>query len=239
MILKFGKERHNESSKGTESFHCVELIAYQPNDIRVGNYTSFNQKQKDIFEGGCIPTILDDTISNKVKKLDTSKTARCKDAEELPFQLFIFGEGTYEKAIQELAHKYKTIHYFGWQNLETIRRYTSNCNFILFPSTCLESFGLTALTGIARGLPVIGYAKGGAKPFIEPDLDLDTINGQNLPDKLYHLIHLLNKEDVFVNSLPTTEIVKEYSKENRQAAIAYHLGEKKRILIVSDFRNRI
>jgi hypothetical protein len=35
-----------------------------------------------------------------------------KDAEELPFQLFIFGEGTYEKQIMELAHRYKTIHYF-------------------------------------------------------------------------------------------------------------------------------
>jgi glycogen synthase len=146
-----------------------------------------------------------------------------KDYEDIPFQLFIFGEGSYEKQIIELAHKYKTIHYFGRQNLETIRRYTSNCNFILMPSTCLESFGLTALTGIARGLPVIGYAKGGTQPFIDPALDLSQTNGQNLPDKLYHLVHVLNKEEFFVNSLPTTEILKEYSKETRQSNIAYHL----------------
>jgi hypothetical protein len=88
-------------------------------------------------------------------------------------------------------------------------------------------------------LPVIGYAKGGSQPFIDPDVDLDTINGQDLPDKLYHLIHLLNKEEFFVSSLQTTEILKEYSKENRQSNIAYHLGEKKKILIVSDFRNKI
>jgi glycosyltransferase involved in cell wall biosynthesis len=82
-----------------------------------------------------------------------------KESDELPFQMFIFGSGHYEKEIQQLAHKYKAIHFFGRQSRETIRRYVSNCNFVLAPSTCLESFGLVALTSLARGIPTIGFAR--------------------------------------------------------------------------------
>jgi len=162
-----------------------------------------------------------------------------EDGDELPFELFVFGAWSYEKEIQELAHRYKTIHFFGRQDLETIRRYTSNCNFLLMPSTCLESFGLIALTGLARGLPTIGFAKGGTAPFIDPALDLGKTNGQTLPEKLFYLIHRLGQEDFFTGSLPVSDILKEYSNENRKANIAYQIGEKKRILIVSDFTNRI
>lgn len=35
-----------------------------------------------------------------------------KEADELPFELFVFGEGSYEKEIMQLAHRHKTIHYF-------------------------------------------------------------------------------------------------------------------------------
>jgi hypothetical protein len=35
-----------------------------------------------------------------------------QDGEELPFQLFVFGSGSYEREIMQLAHRYKTIHYF-------------------------------------------------------------------------------------------------------------------------------
>ncbi len=107
------------------------------------------------------------------------------------------------------------------------------------PSTCLESFGLIALTGLARGLPTIGFAKGGTAPFIDPALDLGKTNGQTLPEKLFYLIHRLGQEDFFTGSLPVSDILKEYSNENRKANIAYQIGEKKRILIVSDFTNRI
>jgi hypothetical protein len=35
-----------------------------------------------------------------------------RENNELPFQLFVFGAGTYEAQIQQLAHRYKTIHFF-------------------------------------------------------------------------------------------------------------------------------
>jgi len=42
---------------------------------------------------------------------------------ELPFELFVFGDGTYADELKNLTTKHKEIHYFGWQNLETIKRY--------------------------------------------------------------------------------------------------------------------
>ena len=162
-----------------------------------------------------------------------------KESNELPFQLFVFGSGSYETQIQYLAHKYQTIHYFGRQSRDTIRRYVSNCNFLLTPSTCLETFGLSALTGILRDLPAIGFAKGGNAPFIEPALDLTKAHGQTLGEKIYFLIHQLNKTDYFKATLPITDIIEKYKKENRKSNIAYLLNGKKKILIASDFTSKI
>jgi len=95
-----------------------------------------------------------------------------KKWEELSCKLFIFGSGSGEKRIQELASRNPNIHFFWRQNLETIKRYIVNCNYCLMPSECLESFGLSALTAMKRWLPVIWYAKWGLKDFIAPTLDL-------------------------------------------------------------------
>lgn len=162
-----------------------------------------------------------------------------KESNELPFQLFVFGSGSYEKTIQQLAHKYKTIHFFGRQSRETIRRYVSNCNFVLAPTTCLETFGLVALSALEWWIPTIWFAKWWARPFIDPALDLTNIAWNDLSEKLYHLITRLGKEEFFTNALPISQILQDHSVETRKANIAYLLGEKKKILIVSDFTNKI
>lgn len=95
------------------------------------------------------------------------------------------------------------------------------------------------MTGLARGLPVIGFAKGGMKNFVDPALDISEANGQHLEEKLYHLIHRLKKMEQFTHTLPITDILKEHEIENRKSNIAYLLGDKKKILIASDFINRI
>ncbi|MDR0607141.1 MAG: glycosyltransferase [Candidatus Peribacteria bacterium] len=52
------------------------------------------------------------------------------------------------------------MHYFGRQPLEKIQSYLQNIDYCLMPSECLESFGLSALNALSRGIPVIGYKKG-------------------------------------------------------------------------------
>lgn len=157
---------------------------------------------------------------------------------ELPFQLFVFGTGTYAQEIMQLAHRHKTIHYFGRQSISTIKRYVSNCHYVLMPSLCIESFGLSALIGASRDIPVIGYAKGGTQPFISDHLDLKQIQGKTNADKLYHLVSQLSEHK---SQTPITHSLdlSAYSLTEWKSKVAYLLGDKKKILLVSDFTTRI
>ncbi len=78
---------------------------------------------------------------------------------ELPFDIFVFGEGKYLNDIEDLAEECKNIHYFGYQSLKTIYRYVPNCDYCLMPSKVIETFGLSALNSLGRGLPVVGYKR--------------------------------------------------------------------------------
>lgn len=156
--------------------------------------------------------------------------------EKLPFEIFIFGAGSREKKIQELASKYPNIHFFWRQNLETIKRYIINCQYCLIPSECLETFGLAGLTAIQRWLTPIGYAKWWLKEFIDPNFDLTHQPWTTTGQKLHNIIKHLDTSSI----KHQTSSLHEYSKEYR--VVRFHgLAWKnvKKILIVSDFINRI
>ncbi|AHB40838.1 group 1 glycosyl transferase [candidate division SR1 bacterium RAAC1_SR1_1] len=156
---------------------------------------------------------------------------------ELPFSLFIFGAGSYENELLELANESKNIHFFGWKKLPEIQRYVENCEYCLMPSTFLETFGLTALTAISRGLPVIGYKKGGLVPFIEEDHNLENYEGICTDEKLFNCVsELLTAKKK--TTKPTISLEK-YSKENWITTIYPLLGKHKKILLVSDFINKV
>lgn len=74
-------------------------------------------------------------------------------------EFFIFGTGSLESQLLSLTSQ-KNVHYFGRQTLEKIKSYLGNIDYCLMPSECLETFGLSALNALSRGIPVIGYKKG-------------------------------------------------------------------------------
>lgn len=161
---------------------------------------------------------------------------------ELPFQLFIFGSGSREAKIQELTEKYKNIHFFGRKDLETIKRYKENCQYCLMPSECLETFGLSALTALQRGLTPIGYAKWWLKEFIDHDFDLTHQIGETTGEKLYNMISKLKtpliKGETKGDFKPMALF--EYSKE--KWIVNFHAlagKDAEKILIVSDFINKV
>lgn len=159
-----------------------------------------------------------------------------KNNNELPFEIFIFGTGSWAKKIQQLASKDANIHFFWRQSLTIIKRYVENCNYCLMPSECLESFGLSALNAIKRWLPVIWYAKGGLKEFIDPTLDLTHQQWSTTGQKLHHLIKQLDTSSIKNQA----SNVHEYSKDNRVVRFHGLAGkEVKKIIIVSDFINKI
>ena len=164
---------------------------------------------------------------------------------QLPFELFVFGDGSYAEELKALTLKHPEIHYFGRQNLATIKRYIPNCQYCLMPSTFLETFGLTALTAISRGLPVIGFAKGGLAPFIAPELDLTLEYGHTPAHKMHSLIKKISNPQFKIQNLrvlaPQGEFrISDYSIDARKKRFTKLAGpEVKKILLVSDFINKI
>jgi hypothetical protein len=161
-----------------------------------------------------------------------------KKNQKLPFKLFVFGSGSREKKIQELSQTHKNIHFFGRQNLKTIKRYVENCQYCLMPSECLESFGLSALNALQRWLAPIGYAKWWLKDFIDAKLDLTHQKWKTTGEKLYQLVNALVIKPLVPSSL--SQIPAWYSKDNRIVRFHALAGkEVQKIIIVSDFINKI
>ncbi|EKD25370.1 MAG: hypothetical protein ACD_80C00078G0004 [uncultured bacterium (gcode 4)] len=165
-----------------------------------------------------------------------------ENSQELPFQIFIFWEGSGETKIQELASKHKQIHFFWRQNLTTIKRYIENCNYCLMPSECLESFWLSALNAIKRWLPVIWYARWGLKDFISNELDLTHQHGTTTWEKLYNTIKNLSTNVSLEKGRlgGIYSLINNYSKDSRILRFHALAGKSvKKIIIVSDFINKI
>lgn len=156
---------------------------------------------------------------------------------DLPFSLFVFGAGSYEEELLELANKSKNIHFFGWKKLPEIQRYVENCQYCLMPSTFLETFWLTALTAISWWLPVIWYKKWWLVPFIEDDLDLETYEWLCTDEKLFNCVsNLLDKENKTIKSNISID---NYSKERWIIKLLPLIWKHKKILLVSDFINKV
>lgn len=156
---------------------------------------------------------------------------------ELPFSVFIFGSGSYENDVLELTQKSKNVHFFGWKPLSEVKRYVENCNYCLMPSTFLETFWLTALTAISRWLPAIWYKKGGLIPFIEEEHNLENYEWLCTNEKLFNCVSKLitSKQK---KAKPIVDI-KKYSKEQWIINLLPLIGKHKKILLVSDFVNKV
>jgi len=64
-----------------------------------------------------------------------------KETNTLPFVFHVFGKGSYEKQLFNLAQRYpEHIIYYGFQSLDTIKKTAEQCDYCLMPSVCLETF---------------------------------------------------------------------------------------------------
>ncbi|HKL43720.1 MAG TPA: glycosyltransferase [Candidatus Absconditabacterales bacterium] len=168
-----------------------------------------------------------------------------KDYGELPFSIYVFGKGKYVQDLLNISAKHNSIHFFGWQPLETIQRYKENCQYCLVPSMFLETFGLTALNSLSMGLPVVGFSKGGLKQFVPNKYDISKTKGQNDGEKLYNKINELfknyesKKTDIEKEKKWAKNMAKKYSIEKRFENAQELIGKPKRVLMVTDFKSKL
>jgi glycosyltransferase involved in cell wall biosynthesis len=117
------------------------------------------------------------------------------------------------------------------------------------PSEFLETFGLSALNALSRGIPVIGYKKGWLEPFILPECNLFSYKGKNTAEKLLHCIEKLhdkgtqpnNHRDTSLTRTKLQDIVAQYTQEiwyQHFLSLCWNKVPKK-IVLVSDFTNKV
>lgn len=163
----------------------------------------------------------------------------------IPFSLYVFWKWKYTQELMNLWQKYSSIHFFGRQPLENIKRYHENCHFCLVPSTFLETFWLTALNSLSMWIPVIWFAKWWLSQFVEKKYDILQIHWENNSEKLFNLIECVVKDfnswkiDFEKEKKKALTTAKKYTIEKWCENAESLFGKPKRILLVSDFKSKL
>lgn len=96
---------------------------------------------------------------------------------------------------------------------------------------------------------MIAYAKGGVKPFVNSEFDLNKVKGKETTEKLYYIINELlppltkeGREDLNhpCPSFPKRADLNQYTLENWKKRLKAMMPNKaKKVLLISDFVSRI
>ncbi len=163
----------------------------------------------------------------------------------VPFSFYVFGKGKYVWELLELASKHSSIHFFGRQPLSTIQRYKENCHFCLMPSTFLETFGLTALNSLSMWIPVIGFSKWWLTHFIPNKYNISKAEWKDDTHRLYNkmseVITKYNQDEINIQQerKKSKSLANQYTVEKWFENISPIIWKPKRILLVSDFKNKL
>ncbi len=156
-----------------------------------------------------------------------------------PFEIYIFGKWTLESRLISLSHKYPTIHFFWRQSLDYIKQYLPKVQYLLMPSSFLETFWLSALNSLSRWLPVIWYAKWWLTKFILPPFDLTNMQWINTAWKLHNMVSNIISNPPEVNSTTLQNIALEYTPQKRFKNFQKTFWPWKKILMISDFKTKV
>lgn len=163
----------------------------------------------------------------------------------IPFSLYVFWKWKYTQELMDLGQKYSSIHFFGRQPLDNIKRYHENCQFCLVPSTFLETFWLTALNSLSMWIPVIGFSKWWLSQFVEKKYDISKFWWKDDSEKLFNLVESIVKDfnsgkiDFEKEKKKALITAKKYTVEKRVENAEVLFGKPKRILLVSDFKTKL
>jgi len=93
------------------------------------------------------------------KKIDLAVEAFNK----LELPLYIIGEGSDRKRLEEIAEK--NIKFLGFQAEDKLAEYYQNCQALIFPGE--DDFGMTIVEAMAAGKPALAFRKGGALEIVK------------------------------------------------------------------------
>ncbi len=76
----------------------------------------------------------------------------CEGVTKANVKAIVVGDGELRAELQE---KYPQIEFVGWKTKAEMLPYLQRARCLIFPSICYETFGLTAMEGMAYGIPVL------------------------------------------------------------------------------------
>jgi glycosyltransferase involved in cell wall biosynthesis len=97
-----------------------------------------------------------------VGRLSEEKGVHCllKCFEQNSFHLKIIGDGPLRVKVLEAARKNSNISYLGFKNGSEILSEMQKCSAVIFPSVCIETFGMSIIEAFSVGTPVIASSIG-------------------------------------------------------------------------------
>lgn len=105
--------------------------------------------------------------------------------------LLVVGDGSEHARLVALAHGSPLIKFIPWIASDQLAFYLQHARAYLFPS--LEPFGIAAVEALAAGCPVIAYAAGGSRDFVQPGENGLLFDHQTV-DSLVSAIHRFDSQ---------------------------------------------
>lgn len=110
--------------------------------------------------------------------------------DKIDFPLKIVGDGPLKQAIK--SGNNPAISLLGLKSRNDVLSLLHNANFVIFPSTCLETFGMVLIEAFACGTPVIGSNLGSTKDIVKDGVtgyQFQAGDSQDLAKKVHCLIN--------------------------------------------------
>ncbi|PCI28035.1 MAG: hypothetical protein COB67_07215 [SAR324 cluster bacterium] len=140
-------------------------------------------------------------------------------------QLIVIGDGPLKEMVERYVNEYTNITYLGFQNKDVILEIMLKAKALVFPSICLETFGMTIIEAFSCGTPIICSSIGAPQ-----ELVIDGLNGFKFQvgdaNSLNDKVELLFKDSVLYNDMcknARLEYEKKYTAEkNYEQLIAIY-----------------
>ena len=128
----------------------AEKLSIKPNFVAAGGAPGEHARRGGLFIGRLAPEKGLLTLAQAIRQKPLIRIAVC-------------GSGPLQATIEQS----EGLDYIGFEQGEALRARISNAEFLVMPSTGIESFGLAAIEAFACGTPVIASRHGGLREIVE------------------------------------------------------------------------
>ena len=127
-----------------------EKLSIKPNFVEANDVPGEHKRRGGLFIGRLAAEKGLLTLAQAIRQTPVTRIAVCGSG---PLQAFV--------------EQSEWLDYIGFEQGETLRTRIANAEFLVMPSTGIESFGLAAIEAFACGTPVIASRHGGLREIVE------------------------------------------------------------------------